>query len=159
MDALLRFRDDTATMQPLQPLKGEVDNLVCPSESRWTRKRCLSADEMEFSKLRRAQMAPSPAHYYASRQKSEARLMALSHEILWREMRGNSPIPFDSDFINLGNWNLPLPFLENYSRVSLSLSLFLPFINPSGWLALARRPLVGISSVFAPFFGDGRTTA
>ena len=51
MDALLRFRDaiDTAAKKPLQPRKGEVDNLVCPSESRWTRKRYLSADEIEFS--------------------------------------------------------------------------------------------------------------
>ena len=60
--------------------------------------------------------------------------MALSHEILWREKRENSPIPFGPDFINLENWNLPPPFLGKLFK-SLSLALPLSSIHQSIWLA------------------------
>ena len=89
--------------------------------------------------------------------------MALSHEILWREKRENSPIPFGPDFINLENWNLPPPFLGKLFK-SLSFALPLSSIHQSIWLAGFGTPpfaIVGISSLFAPFFGvgRGRTTA
>ena len=96
--------------------------------------------------------------------------MALSHEILWREKRENSPIPFGPDFINLENWNLPPPFLGKlFKSLSFALplssihqSISLSSIHQSIWLAGFGTPpfaIVGISSLFAPFFGVGRTTA
>ena len=82
--------------------------------------------------------------------------MALSHEILWRERERKLADSIRLRLHQSGKLESSPPFL---GKLFKSLSFALPFINPSGWLALARRPLVGISSLFAPFFGVGRTTA
>ena len=76
--------------------------------------------------------------------------MALSHEILWREKRENSPIPIGPDFINLGNWNLPPPFL---GKLFKSLFRSSSSIHQSIWLAgfgtpPARRHLFPFCPLF-----------